>query len=135
LKHLPLFHDITQSRWLIVGGGTVASRRAHLVASAGGRFDLVALTASDTIVALCQQCNGKTSIRAWQPSDLTGDYQFVIAATDDAEANRQIAEKCKSKHIAVNVATDANLCDFTFPATINGRGIQRKRLSNSCTTS
>ncbi len=119
MKHLPLFHDITQSRWLIVGGGIVAGRRAQLILSAGGQFDLVALAASDSIVAHCQQCDGVVSIRAWQPSDLNGDYQFVIAATDDAEVNRQIAEQCKSKHIAVNVATDASLCDFTFPATID----------------
>ena len=119
MKHLPLFHDITQSRWLIVGGGSVASRRAQLIVSAGGQFDFIALAASDDIVALCQQCNGSDSIRAWQPSDINVDYQFVIAATDDAEINRQVAEKCKSIHIAVNVATDANLCDFTFPATID----------------
>ena len=49
--------------------------------------------------------------------DLEG-ADFVIAATDDAALNGEIADYCKVRRIPVNVADDREKCTFFFPALV-----------------
>ena len=47
---------------------------------------------------------------------------MVIAATDDKNLNRRVAELCREKNIPVNVVDDTDECSFVFPAlTLRGR--------------
>ncbi|MBX2870228.1 MAG: siroheme synthase CysG [Acidiferrobacterales bacterium] len=119
MKQLPLFLDVTRRKWLIIGGGKVATRRAQQLVDAEGSFDLIARRADERIIALCNQSGGECQLRPWQPEDLQPSYQYVVAATDAVEINAEIANLCRSAGIAVNVATDSSLCDFSFPATID----------------
>ncbi|MCI9300209.1 MAG: uroporphyrinogen-III C-methyltransferase [Oscillibacter sp.] len=49
--------------------------------------------------------------------------RFVIAATDDPEANREIAALCRERGVLVNAVDDKEQCTFLFPALLKRGGL------------
>ncbi len=118
MKHLPLMVNVSNRRFLIVGGGNIATRRARVINQAEAMIDVVAKSATEEIKSIVTQSGGICTERSWRTEDITEDYAFVIAATDDRALNQEIRETCVEMNIPVNVITDASLSDFTFPSTI-----------------
>lgn len=119
MKYLPLHHNFTGRRCLVVGGGSVAAKRAQRVIDAGGRVDVIALAIADETKNLVAAGGGEVAVRPFQAGDIDGRYALVVAATDDHEVNRRIAAEAGRCGIAVNVATDVSLCDVVFPLVID----------------
>jgi len=119
MKYLPLMHNFSGCRALVVGGGKVALRRARRVLEAGGRVDVVAVKCLPELNDIILAGNGSVWLRRWRSSDLASHYRLLVAATNDREVNRQIAEACRRQGIPVNVVDDSSLCDVIFPTVIN----------------
>ena len=131
MKYLPLHHNFTGRRCLIIGGGKVAAKRAQRIMEAGGQVDLIATEVGDDLSnrlrnSLNSSVNssvtakrGAVMLRPFAAGDIGEGYELVVAATDDHEVNRQIAAEAKEKKIPVNVASDVSLCDVVFPLTID----------------
>ena len=98
--HFPLFLELEGRPCLVVGGGPVAARKAQALAGCGARVKMVAP----------EVCG-----RTFEDGDVEG-MALVIAATDDADVNRHVADLCKAKGIPVNVVDDPANCTFIFPA-------------------
>src|SRR5688572_15066110 len=86
----PLFLDVTGRRVLVVGGGTIAGRKA---------LDFVAARADVHVVApeVSAELEGAAVTverRAFEERDIAGAW-LVIAATDDAVVQRRIAVACE----------------------------------------
>lgn len=108
MAYFPFFADIQGVRALIVGGGTVARRKAEKLLPYGPRLTVVAERAPDI--------PGVTLLRrAFRPEDLDG-MAFAIAATPDSKLNHRVAELCRGRGIPVNVVDDPAACTFLFPA-------------------
>lgn len=105
----PLFENIDHKTFLIIGGGNVARRKVE---------KLMAFTNRIVVIAGETEITGVKVIRRdFAMSDLAmGD--FVIAATDEREKNRQIADYCREHRIPVNVVDDPELCSFIFPSVV-----------------
>lgn len=108
----PLFENIDQKTFLIVGGGDVAKRKVDRL-----------LRFTNRIIVIAKKTNikGTGGVKVlkkdMQLSDLElGD--FVIAATDDKAVNRSVAEYCRSHKIPVNVVDNPELCSFIFPSIV-----------------
>ena len=119
MKYLPLMHNFSGCRCLVVGGGKVALRRAKRVMDAGGTVDVIAIDPLPEIYGLIEQGAGKVESRAYVAEDLTRAYHLVVAATDVKAINRQIAADCHRQSILVNVVDDSSLCDVVFPIVID----------------
>ena len=106
----PMFVDLTEKRVLVVGAGKIAARRVGTLTRFCDHVTVVAPVIHPDIermnVTLCRRC--------YDPADLDG-VDLVVAATDDAELNAEIAKACHERGIPVNVASDHTLCDFYFP--------------------
>lgn len=113
----PLFVDLSNKNILIVGGGAVADRRVHTLLSFAAELTVVSPELTEGLRTLAQ--NGQIHIteRAFKPGDLCG-RDLVLAATNDAALNRQIAGLCRGLGIPVNVSSDRTLCDFQFPSVL-----------------
>ena len=110
----PFFTNIKNKNVLVVGGGTVATRRVVSLIDFSCKTSVVAKKASERI----QQAEEVVLIeRAFSLADLEG-RDLVIAATDDDELNKKIADECKRKNILVNVASSKEDCDFFFPGIV-----------------
>ena len=92
--YFPFLIDIKGKNCLVAGEGSVGERKACILRRFGA--------------------NVKTT-SAFR-DDLTENMFLVVAATNDAKINREIAAVCRSRGILVNVVDDAQASDFIFPA-------------------
>ena len=92
---LPLFLDLTGKRVLVVGGGVVAARKVA---------DLVAARADVTVVApalepeIVTTAGVRLEQRPFRELDVDGAW-LVIAATDDASVQADVARACESARV------------------------------------
>ena len=122
----PMFVQLKGADALLVGGGTVALRKAEKLLPYGPRITVVA---PDIIPELAVLPGLTLCRRPFAESDLQGTLALVIAATDDTALNRKIAALCREKRIPVNVVDDPEACGFLFPALV-----RRGRLSVGIST-
>jgi len=123
MKHLPIFFNIRQKPCLVVGAGSIATRKIGLLLKAGADITVVASDIGSEISALGQQGVIRCLQRGYQPTDLM-DVKLVIAATNNAELNAEISKKAQAQNILVNVVDNPNLCSFVMPSMIDRDPIQ-----------
>lgn len=110
MKCFPFMKDIEGKNCLIVGGGTVALRKAEKLLPFGVKIRVCAKEACPALSRFV--CAEKYEAALVRGADL------VIAATDDGELNARIARDCREAGVPVNSVDDKNNCDFYFPALI-----------------
>jgi siroheme synthase-like protein len=89
---LPLFLDLEGKDVLVVGGGVIATRKAAELVAVGAKVRVVALEVAEEIAAVTIER------RAFEERDIEGAW-LVMAATDDAEVQKRIADACKEARI------------------------------------
>ena len=114
MGYFPFFVDITGIKGLIVGGGTIALRKAEKLLPFGP--DLT-VTAPEIVPELAALPGVTLQRRPFEPALLEGAC-FVIAATDDRRVNREISLLCRARNIPVNAVDDKDACTFLFPALV-----------------
>jgi uroporphyrin-III C-methyltransferase / precorrin-2 dehydrogenase / sirohydrochlorin ferrochelatase len=115
MDFLPVFLNIKNQPCLVVGGGTVAVRKAALLLQAGAKLRIVAPQLDESF-ELPQ--GSEYLAKRFQPSHLDG-MTLVIAATDDAAVNEQVSREAKERNIPVNVVDNPELCSFIMPAILD----------------
>lgn len=113
--YFPMFVPLEGRRVLIAGGGAVALRKIEKLAPYGASFRVVA---PEILPEIAARPDVETAPRAFCPEDVRADWAFVIAATDDAGVNREIAGLCGARGLPVNVVDDPENCSFLFPALV-----------------
>lgn len=118
MKLFPLFADVSGRAVLLVGGGSVAERKAELLVAANAKIDIVAPTLTAELADLARSGSVRHLARQFSAEQLDGRW-LAIAATDDAVVNARVAAAAKAKHIFVNVVDDATLSSFHVPAIVD----------------
>jgi precorrin-2 dehydrogenase/sirohydrochlorin ferrochelatase len=94
---LPLFLDLADRRVLVVGAGTIATRKALDLVDARARVHVVGKQiASELRTAAGERLTFEE--RAFEPRDLEGAW-LVFAATDDPPVQHAIAAQCERAHV------------------------------------
>lgn len=96
---------------LVVGGGTVAARKAAGLIAAGADVTVVAPHVSPEAEGL----GARVERRSYAPGE-AAHYRLVITATDDAAVNAEVAADATAAGVFVNSADDPANCTFTLPA-------------------
>ncbi|MBY0579358.1 MAG: siroheme synthase CysG [Burkholderiales bacterium] len=112
MDFFPVFLNLKGKHCLVVGGGEVALRKASILLQSGAIVK----------VASPELCEGFSGIEhlAEHFSDCQLDgMTLAIAATDDAEVNRQVSEAAKARNIPVNVVDNPALCSFVMPSILD----------------
>lgn len=117
MAYFPFFIDIGGKNGLIAGGGRIALHKLQKLLPYGAALTVVAPEVSELLEQTALKNDIRVIKRRFEPSDLTG-MCFVIAASDDAGANAEIARLCKERGILVNVVDDKNACSFLFPSLV-----------------
>ncbi|MDR1732885.1 MAG: bifunctional precorrin-2 dehydrogenase/sirohydrochlorin ferrochelatase [Synergistaceae bacterium] len=122
----PLFTDISGCRVLVVGGGSVALRRAGTLLTCGARVTVVSpefhegfqeLHESEAFSSAPGTENPRLIRRPFENFDLEGFF-MVVLATDDRELNRRVGQRAKKAGLHVSVADAREECSFFFPALV-----------------
>ena len=118
MEFLPLFFKLHDRSCLLVGGGSIALRKANLLASAGAKVSVVSLTIDPQLQALLDQSGGHYYCGHYSAEHLTG-MELVVAATDNPGVNKQVCSDARARQLPVNVVDQPALCSFIFPAIID----------------
>ncbi len=110
----PVMLDLTDVRCLIVGGGTVAARKAT---------ELVTCGAAVTVISpvICPALRALPVARLLERKHQAGDgrdFQLILTATDDPMVNALVASEARACGQWVNAADDPENCSFILPALI-----------------
>ena len=123
MKYLPLFIDVTDGRCLVVGGGAVAARKVMQLRKAGASVDLVAPEIGADLHQLADAGQVTHHARGFRRDDADG-HRLIIAASDDGQLNRRVADAARALNIPVNVVDNPELCTFITPSTVDRSPVQ-----------
>ncbi|WP_370277337.1 siroheme synthase CysG [Pontibacterium sp.] len=118
MDYLPLFFKLEGQPVLLVGGGSVALRKATLLTRAGAKVSVVSHEICPELDALLAQHQGEAIIGEYHSALLDGKG-LVIAATDDNELNSRVHFDATERSLPVNVVDSPDLCTFIFPAIVD----------------
>ena len=146
----PLYFDIHNWKILVVGGGTIASRRIRTLMKFGAQITVVSSSLQEDLQPYfeCLDESEKRGVheasqssesseadqgdkqgRYWIREHFQGEmlcsqpWNMVLACTSDAELNSSIYHSCKERGILANNASNQKECDFFFPAIVTGDGL------------
>ncbi len=123
MNYLPVFLDIKGKLARIIGGGGIAARKADLLLQAGARVTVIAPETRGEMTRKIEAGELDWEQRDYRSDDLDG-VAIVIAATDDAAVNRQVAADAAARQIPCNVVDNPRLCSFIMPSIINRDPVQ-----------
>lgn len=112
LFRYPAMLNLNGKRCAVIGGGKVALRKTRTLVAAGADVTVIAPAADENLTALAADGKIKLVLRGYESGDVS-DCFLVIAATDSAALNRQIAAEAPC---LVNVVTEPELGNFSVPA-------------------
>ncbi|MEM0952581.1 MAG: siroheme synthase CysG [Pseudomonadota bacterium] len=118
MEYLPLFFQLRGQPVLLVGGGTVAVRKARLISRAGAFITCVCPEIDPELRTLLERNSGHW-LETVYSSDHLEHQNLVVAATPDENVNRQVADDCGQRRIPVNVVDNPDLCSFIFPSIVD----------------
>jgi len=118
MELLPIFLDVKNKPCLVVGGGETAVRKITNLRRAGAAVRVVSPCLDEQLGKLA--ATGVIAHRQgpFEEADLVGAV-LVIAATDDPDVNRHIADIAKRRGLPVNVVDQPAACSFIMPSIID----------------
>ncbi|MDG2411591.1 MAG: siroheme synthase CysG [Halioglobus sp.] len=118
MEYLPVCLKLTDAPVLLVGAGSIATRKARLLLRAGARLTVVAPDITQELESLLEQNGGTWCETEYRESHLQGN-QLVVAATPDKRVNEQVYLHACARAIQVNVVDAPQLCTFIFPSIVD----------------
>jgi precorrin-2 dehydrogenase/sirohydrochlorin ferrochelatase len=115
MKYYPIFLDVQDRDCLVVGGGTVGTRKAMGLYRSGARVRVISQQFSpelETISGISRVC------KPYEPSDLARAF-LVFAATDNRALNQQIRQDATASSVLCNVADAPDRSDFILPSVVD----------------
>lgn len=110
----PVSLNLSASKCLVVGGGTVALRKIESLLASGAGVTVV----SPRMLPEIEGLEGVELLRReFRPEDLEGKF-LVIGATDDRAVNELVARTAKERMMLVNVVDVPELCNFYVNALV-----------------
>jgi uroporphyrin-III C-methyltransferase/precorrin-2 dehydrogenase/sirohydrochlorin ferrochelatase len=118
MDHLPIFLNVKGKPVLVVGGGTLAARKADLLLRAGCELTVIAPEPNEDLVRLMQEYPVRHQTGGLGEEDLRG-YVVAFGASSDTATNRKLHDLATAARIPVNISDSTELCDFIMPALVD----------------
>ena len=115
LVYYPIFLNLEGKKCVVVGGGEVALRKVRTLLNCGAKVVVVSPALNSDLAQLAEAGTISVISREYEPKELT-DAVIVVAATDIAEVNQNIAKKARKHGILVNVVDRPEASDFIMPS-------------------
>jgi uroporphyrin-III C-methyltransferase/precorrin-2 dehydrogenase/sirohydrochlorin ferrochelatase len=118
MKLFPLFADLQGRRTLVVGGGSVAARKAQSLLEAGAQVTVGAPELDPALARLAAEGRLVHLPGDFEPTWLDGAW-LVIAATDDRAVNAAVNAAAQARQVFCNVVDDPQLSSFQVPSIVD----------------
>ena len=117
MRYYPVHLDIQNRKVLVVGGGSVGTRKVKTLLDCGARVTVVSPEVSRQLRELAASGDIILAERSYQSEDLTGVF-VVIGATDDETLNQQISSDADRLNTLCNIADRPEVCNFILPSIV-----------------
>ncbi len=117
MRYYPVHLDIQNRKVLVVGGGSVGTRKVKTLLDCGARVTVVSPEVSRQLRELAASGDIILAERSYQSEDLTGVF-VVIVATDDETLNQQISSDADRLNTLCNIADRPEVCNFILPSIV-----------------
>ena len=118
MKYYPVNLDIKNRACLVVGGGSVGTRKVKALAECGATVTVVSPEISAKLDQMAAEGLIALEKRAYRTADLEDKF-LVIGATDDEALNRRIHADAERLNTLCNIADRPEICNFILPAIVN----------------
>lgn len=118
MRYYPIYLDIQNRNCLVVGGGSVGTRKVLMLLNCGADVTVVSPVATKKLRELSNNGTVKLKERPFETSDLDGRF-LVIGATDNEDLNRQIHTEAERRGLLCNIADRPETCNFILPSIVN----------------
>jgi uroporphyrin-III C-methyltransferase/precorrin-2 dehydrogenase/sirohydrochlorin ferrochelatase len=118
VDYFPAFLNLEDKSCLLVGGGTVAARKAEILLSAGARLTVVAPSLGSKLGRLAETGRITYRQRRFAANDVNGHW-LVVNASDDTEVAREVFDAANDAGIFCNSVDDKTHCSYVSPAIVD----------------
>ena len=118
MRYYPVYLDIENRNCLVVGGGSVGTRKVLTLLACGANVTVVSTAVTEKLKELSNNGLIRLKERSFQPADLD-DRFLVIGATDSQELNFNIHAEAESRGLLCNIADRPEVCNFILPSIVN----------------
>jgi uroporphyrin-III C-methyltransferase/precorrin-2 dehydrogenase/sirohydrochlorin ferrochelatase len=118
VDYYPAFLDLHDRSCLLVGGGSVAARKADLLLAAGARLTVIAPELGAKLRQYLE--TGRITYRGGRfvPEDVNGHW-LIVNASGDAAVSRVVYEAANDAGVFCNSVDDRARCSYVSPAIID----------------
>ena len=117
MRYYPVHLDIQNRSCLVVGGGSVGTRKVITLLDCGAKVTVISPVVAAQLRDFAASGRIKLRERRYQSGDLDGMF-LVIGATDDEELNRQISNDADHLNTLCNIADRPEVCNFILPSIV-----------------
>ena len=121
--YYPVYLDLQGRLAVIVGGGSVAERKAITLLRYGADVLLISPEVTPALDALVAEGLIDHECRGYVRGDLAGAF-LVVCATDSGEINRAVYQEAEGLGCLVNVVDVPDLCNFIVPSIVQRGTLQ-----------
>lgn len=118
MQYYPVSLDINNRKCLVVGGGSVGTRKVKTLLECGAKVTVVSPGVSSRLLEIANKGLIVLENRPYRETDLAGMF-LVIGTTDDEELNRQISMDAEKLNMLCNIADRPEVCNFILPSIVN----------------
>jgi precorrin-2 dehydrogenase/sirohydrochlorin ferrochelatase len=118
MRYYPIYLDIKDRDCLVVGGGSVGTRKVLTLLECGANVTAVSEAVSEKLHQLSNNDLIILKERPFQISDLD-DRFLVVGATDNQELNYRIHAEAERRGLLCNIADRPESCNFILPSIVN----------------
>jgi precorrin-2 dehydrogenase/sirohydrochlorin ferrochelatase len=118
MRYYPVNLDIKNRKCLVVGGGSVGTRKVMTLLECGAVVTVVSSDVAEELLELAEKKMIELKRRPYKSSDIDGMF-LVIGATDNEELNWQINKDAEHQNKLCNIADRPEACNFILPSIVN----------------
>ncbi len=118
MRYYPVYLDIENQKCLVVGGGSVGTRKVMTLLSCGASITVVSPKVTDELLGLARKKAIALKRRSYQTPDLEGVI-LVIGATDDEQLNGLVSRDARHLNKLCNIVDRPEACNFIIPSVIS----------------
>lgn len=118
MKYYPVNLDIKDKNCLVIGGGSVGTRKVKTLLECDAIVTIISPVVTKEIQELSDNGSIKLKKRSYRRSDINEKTFLVIGATDNDNLNQLIRKDAKRFNLLCNIADCPEICNFILPAIV-----------------
>jgi len=117
MKYYPVNLDVRNRKCLVVGGGSVGTRKVKTLLECGATVTVISKEMSKDLKKFAAKEMLLLKERPYRSSDLENMF-LVICTTSDEKLNLKINSDAEKRNMLCNVADVPEVCNFILPAIV-----------------